>query len=114
MEMFVDYKVRALIFSKSADTIFESPKTVKIKFMQKFSTELSLVKKSRKCRTYVPRRLAVACNRKISSMYQMKNVCNKWSKRLSSLSRQREVQCMEFFQKYLNTSTSSSNAVTSA
>jgi len=42
----------------------------------------------------------------------MKYVCPKWSKRLSSISRQPEVQCMEFFQKYLNTS--SPTAVTSA
>jgi len=66
METFVSYRVRALIFCKSADTIIDSLQTVKIKFKQKFSTKLSLVKKSRKCcRTYVAR------HRKISSRYQM-------------------------------------------
>jgi len=113
MKTFVAHKFRALIFCKYADKTFDSLQTVKIKFTQKFSTELSLVKKSLKCcRTYVPRRLAVACHRKISSRYQTKNVCHKWSKRLSSISRQPEVQCMEFFQKYLNMS--SPTAVTSA
>jgi len=48
METFVAYEVRALIFCKSADTVFDSPQTVKIKFTQEFSTELSLVEKSRK------------------------------------------------------------------